>query len=106
MNCQSLRSCCESPQPLVPMLGHKGIIVEMGIGGIDAVDLFALAGAEGFVFVEAPEAFEQSLAAQDFVKPGDAAGETIRGIEEGGVAVGDFDGASQHLLRDRRVAQR
>ena len=75
------------------MLRHKGIIVEMRIGGMDAVDLCALAGAEGFVFVEAPEAFEQALAVQDFVQSGDAAGETIRGIKEGGVAVGDFDRA-------------
>lgn len=67
----------------------------MRIGGIHAVDFFKLAGAEGFVFVEAPEAFKKALAAEDFVEAGDAAVVGVGGVEEGGVAVGDFDAEAE-----------
>ena len=41
----------------------------MRIGRADAVDLLALSGSQRLARVEAPDAFEQSLAAQDFVAP-------------------------------------
>jgi hypothetical protein len=63
----------------------------MRVSAVDAVDLFELAGAEGFVLVEAPDTFQKALAAQDFVQAGDAATEAVGGIEEDGVGVGDFN---------------
>src|SRR4051794_32452796 len=79
-------------QPSVAMLGDEGVVVEMGIGMIHTVDLGELAGAEGFVWVQAPDAFEQALSAQNFMQSGDAAFEAIGSIEEGSVGVGNFNG--------------
>jgi hypothetical protein len=56
-----------------------------------------LAGGEGFVFVEAPGAFEQALAAEDLVEAGDAAGEVVGGVEEGGVGVSHLDAEAEEV---------
>ena len=74
----------------------------MRVGAVDAVALLKLTGAEAFVGIEAPKAFEESLTAQDFVEASDATGEAVGGIEEGGVAVGDLDGAGEELRRNGR----
>ena len=95
------KSVVVSSQPFIAMLGDEGIIAEMRIRGADAINLRKLAGAERLVFIEAPDAFEQALAAEDFVEAGDAAGETVRGVEEGGIAVGDFVRESEHFRRNR-----
>ena len=73
------------------MFADEGVVVEMGIGGVDAIDFFELAGAEGFVRIEAPDTFEKALAAENFVQPGDASGKTVGGVKESGVGVGDLD---------------
>src|SRR5436190_22338313 len=46
-----------SRQPEVPILLDERVVVEMGIRGVHAVDLFLLAGGEAFVGVEAPDPF-------------------------------------------------
>jgi hypothetical protein len=79
------------------MSGDEVVVMEMRIGAIDAVNLSELVGAQRFVFIEAPDTFEQALAAQDFMQTGDAASVAVRGIEEGGVAIGDFDAKSQQV---------
>ena len=55
------------------MSGDEVVVMEMRIGAIDAVNLSELVGAQRFVFIEAPDTFEQALAAQDFMQTGDAA---------------------------------
>ena len=82
----------------------ENVIAQMRIGAADAVDFFELAGAEGFVLVEAPETFEQALTAEDFMQTGDAAAEDVRGVEEGRVAVGDLDAETQQLGCDVGIA--
>src|SRR5580693_4969567 len=69
----------------------------MRISAIDAVNLVHLAGAERFVFVQAPEAVEQALPPQHFVQAGDAAAESIGSVEEGGVAIGDLGAELQQF---------
>ena len=69
------------------MFFNEFIVVEMRIGAADAVDLSCLTCGERFSGVEASYALEQSLAAQYFVNPGNAARKIICGIEERGVAV-------------------
>ena len=86
------------------MLGDEIVIIEVRIRGVNTIDLRQLARAERFMLVEAPEAFEQALAAEDFVKTRDAAAKGFRGIEEGGVAVGDFIRESEHFRRNRLIA--
>lgn len=78
------------------MLGDKIVIIEMGVGGADTIDLLKLTGTERFMLVEAPQTFEQALAAQDLVKTGDAAAEGVRSVEEGGVAVRDLVRKTEH----------
>lgn len=78
------------------MLGDKIVIIEMRVGGADTIDLRKLTGTERFMLVEAPQTFEQALAAQDFVKTGDAAAEGVRSIEEGCIAIGDLVRKTEH----------
>jgi len=59
----------------------EGVVVEVRVGGVNAGDFFGLAGAERFVGIEAPDAFEEALAAEDFVEAGDAPGKMIGGVE-------------------------
>jgi len=49
------------------MLTDEVVVVEMRIPGINPGDFLELPGAERFIGIQAPDAFEQSLAAQDFV---------------------------------------
>ena len=86
---------CLSVEPLIAMSGDEIIVVQMRVGATDAVNFIELAGAQRFVLIKAPDAFEQALAAQHFVQTGDAAAEAVRRIEEGGVAVGDFHAEAQ-----------
>lgn len=86
-----------SPQPLIAVLRDEIVVVQMRTGRVNAVDLLKLARTERFVLVEAPDAFEQALAAQDFVQTGDAAAETVRRVEERRVAVGDLDAEAQQF---------
>jgi len=77
------------------MLRDEGIVIQVRIRGADAINLRHLACTERFMLVEAPKAFEEALAAEDFVEAGDAAVKRVRGVEKGGVAVGDLDGAGE-----------
>ena len=45
------------------MFTDEVVVVELRIRGINAGDFLELAGAERFVRIQAPDAFEQSLAA-------------------------------------------
>ena len=82
------------------MLVDEGVVVEVRVGGVDAGNFFGLAGAERFVGIEAPDAFEESLAAENFVEAGDAARKMIGGVEKGGVGVGDFDALAEKGRRN------
>ena len=85
------------------MFANEVVVVEVGIGGVDPRDLFVLPGAERFVGVEAPDSFEQTLAAQGFVKTGYASGELIGSVEERRVGVGDLDASFEELRRNVRL---
>ena len=85
------------------MLRDEVVISQMRIGAADAVDLLVLAVPERLVRIEAPCPFQQALAAQDFVDAGNATGETIGGVEERGIRVGQFHIATQHF-RGNRIA--
>ena len=76
------------------MLPDEFIVVQVRIRAMDAVNLLGLARRERLVWIEAPSVFQQALPTEHFVDARDAAGEAIRGVEEGGVAVG-------HLRRKR-----
>ena len=56
----------------------------------DPVNFFPLAGAECFVGIQAPNAFEQTLPSQNFMQTRDAASELIRCVKERRVAIGHF----------------
>ena len=77
------------------MAAHEVIIVQMRIGRIDPIDFVGLTRAESFGGFETPDAIEQALTSQYFMKAGDAAGKIIAGVEKCGVAIGNFDGAPQ-----------
>src|SRR6267378_758034 len=66
----------------------------MGIGGVDAIDLFSLSRAEGFVGIQAPDTFQEALPPQDLLQSRDATGEIviITGVERD-VSPGFGDGA-------------
>ena len=78
-----------SVEPALQVLGDEGVVGQVGVLAADAVDLLALPRAQPLVRIEAPDAFEQALAAQHLVAAGDAAAEVVGDVEEGAVAVGD-----------------
>src|SRR2546425_2766822 len=65
------------PQPGVPSFSHKIVVVQMRIGLVDPVNFFPLAGAECFVGIQAPDAFEQTLPSQNLMQTRDTACELI-----------------------------
>src|SRR5215510_2288682 len=84
------------------------IVVEVRIGRADAVDLLLLPGSQRLARVEAPDAFQQALAAQDFVTASDHPMEVVGGVEDRRVAVGHLGVERQEfsgylVLGDRRV---
>src|SRR5438094_10337096 len=72
----------------------------MRIGMPDAVDLLFLAGAERLLGVETPNAIQEPLPAQNLVDAGNAAGETIGGVEDRRVGVGNLHMPLQHAGRN------
>src|SRR3954447_25015997 len=72
----------------------------------DPVDLADLAGAEAFGRIEAPDAFQQSLAPQHLVTAGDAAMEIVGDVEKRAVAVGDTGIERQQVVWNRTPALR
>ena len=52
------------------------------------IDRLSLARRKFCFRIEAREIIEQALAAQDFMDAGDAAGETVTGIKNRGVGIG------------------
>jgi len=81
------------------VFADEGVVVEMRIGGVDTRDFSGLARAESFVWIETPGSFEKSLASENFVEAGDAAGKIVSGVEEGGVAICDFYTFSKEFNR-------
>src|SRR5215469_16277305 len=97
-----------SGEPALQIRAHEGIVVEVRIGCADAVDLLALSRSQRLARVETPDAFEQSLAAQDFVATGDHAVEVVGRVEDRRVAVGHLRVERQEFSRylvlgDRRM---
>lgn len=72
-------------QPLVAVGGNEGVVGQVRVGRKDAVDLLALVGLEALARVEAPRAGQEALPPEDLVDSGDAAGEGVGRVEDGGV---------------------
>src|SRR5438477_2310882 len=83
--------------PFLAVRGHKRVVIQFRISEIDSINLPCLTGTQGLVWVQTPDSFQQPLAAQHLVNARDAAGVTIRSIEESGVGVGDFHGTTQQV---------
>ena len=83
------------------MFGHKPIIGKMWIRVADAINLGGLALAERLMGIEAPNALQQSLAAQQFVDAGDTAGKAVCHVKDDGIGVGDFAGWFEAYLSGR-----
>src|SRR5215831_20838818 len=86
----------------------RSVVVEVRIGRADPVDLLLLSASQRLARVEAPDAFEQPLAAQDFVATRDHAVEVVGRVEDRGVAIGHLRVERQEfsgylVLGDRRV---
>src|SRR5262249_29180318 len=71
-----------SREPAREIGAHEVVVGEVRIAPADAVELRRLPGAEALVGVEAPDAIEQALAAQDLVAAGDDAVEVVGGVED------------------------
>jgi len=54
-------------EPLIQSLPNKLIVVKVRISLINTVDLLCLSGAKGFMRVQAPDPFQQTLPSQNFV---------------------------------------
>src|SRR5438093_5804764 len=89
-----------SAPPPAQVLRHEGVIMPFGVGGVDPINALGLAGAQGFMRVEAMDRGHQPLPAQDFVAAGDAAGEVVGYVDDHTVAVGDQAVDGEDLGRD------
>jgi hypothetical protein len=85
-------------KPLVQSFPNKVIVIEVRISRVYPVNLFLLAGAQGFIRVQAPDAFKQPLAAQHFMKPCNAAGKLVGRVKEGSIRIGDLDASLQKCI--------
>ncbi len=73
------------------MFSNERIIVEVRIRRVDSIDFSQLPGTQAFVFIQTPDAFQQSLTPQHFMQASDTTVKIIRCVEERRVAVGDGD---------------
>src|SRR6185437_12880029 len=78
-----------SSEPARAILRNKRIIREISVFAANPVDLVTLPGTEPFIRVQAPDAFQQSLAAKNLVTACDTATKSIGDIEKSRVAVRD-----------------
>src|SRR5215472_7112262 len=74
--------------PYVPLSTHEFVVFQFRIGATDPVNLLLLAGTEGFLRIQAPNAFKQTLSPQYFMQTSDAAREVVCCIEKRGIAIG------------------
>ena len=70
-----------------------------------AIDLLALAGRKLLLRIKTPAALEQSLAPQNLVNAWDASVKMVRGIEDGGIGVGDLLGQGLAIRPGRHRAK-
>ena len=82
------------------MGAHEAVVAQLRVGGADPVDLLLLAWPEALVRVEAPDAVEQALPAENVVAAGDHAVEIVDRVENRGVAVGDLRFEREQIGRD------
>ena len=82
------------------MLLYKGVILQMRIGSAHPVDFIHLARGKFLAWIETPSPFEQPLASQNFVNPGDASTKLIGRVEDCGIRVGDLLGQSELFAWD------
>src|SRR5260370_26226835 len=94
------RSSTVSVPPALKVGRDKGVVVQLGIGGVEPVDAGALSGTERLVRIEAFDRGHQPLAPQDLVAARNAAGEIVIDVEHHAVAVGNKGIERQHLRRN------
>jgi hypothetical protein len=75
-------------QPPIKVIRDERIIGKIGMLATDAIDLRRLTRAQPFVGIEAPDSFQQALAAKDLVAASDAPSEVVHCIEKRTVAIG------------------
>jgi len=68
--------------------GDERIIGKITMLATHAIDLGSLAGTQRFERIETPDAFQQTLAAQDLVAAGNATSKIVCAVEECAVAIG------------------
>src|SRR5439155_21050322 len=88
-----------SGEPVLAMLRDERIVGQMGIVVDYARQLAGLPFAQPLPRIEAPDALQQPLPAQDLVATGDAAVEVVRDIEQRAVAIRDLRIERQKLWR-------
>ena len=88
-------------KPTVFVFLDELVVIPAPVGRRHAVDLLGLPGEQRLFWIEAPGAFDQSLAPKHLQDSRDAAPEAVGGVEERSVRVGHFDRRGQESLRDR-----
>jgi hypothetical protein len=84
----------------VAVCGDEGVVIEEGVGCINAINFFGLAEAESFPGIKAPGSLKEALTAQHFVDSRNATSVIIRGVEECGVRVRNGTGLAEQIGRD------
>ena len=84
-----------SAEPTFEIPRHKIVVAEVGIGSANAVNLLDLAWRSRLVGIQAPAAFQESLATQNLVQACDASRKIVSRIEESGIRICDFSGTGE-----------
>ena len=79
------------------MLGDEVVVIQVGVGGIHAVNLVCLALRQTLVRIQTTNRSEQPLSPKDLVDSGDTPRKPIGHIKESRVGVRDFDGTRVRL---------
>ncbi len=87
------------------MVANEFVVIKIRVRCIDTRDFFVLARAKRFLWVKAPNSFEQALTAQNLVESGDAAGKFICGVKKGSVRIGDLPTFLNQFGRDWRAGE-
>jgi hypothetical protein len=74
-------------QPPFQVLPDERIIIEIGIGTINPIDLLRLPRAKFLIRIKTPGSFEQTLTPENFVNARNAPGEVVRGVKNRSVRV-------------------
>lgn len=80
------------------MLSHEGVVIELRVSRVDAINLLLLPRTEDLGGVKTPRPRQQTLPTKDFVQTRNAAAKPVRRIEQNRIAIRNRNRMRQDIL--------